>query len=527
MAHEPQTGAGIDRIQALWSRRKWLAILVFAVPFSLVAGLASSLPSVYQSKVTLLVERQQVPEQMVRPTVTAGVENRLQTISQELLSRSRLEPLILRFGLYTRLRATAPLEEAIERMRKDILLEPQYDTSQKGRATVNTIAFTITYWGIDATTVAQVANTLASSYIEENLKARERQATGTSEFLRVQVEDVKKRLDVLESRITEFKKRFIGELPEQMQANLSTLERLNTQLRLNSDRQTRALERRESLRKQLAELPGGVAGPKGAPDAGEVRLVRLKQELTELRTRFSERYPDVVRLKAEIAALELELTEAKPEAKDTASVLMDPNVRRLRENLAEVEGEIKTLKNEEGSTRTAIATYQRRVEETPRREGEFRELTRDLDSTREDYHSLLKRYSDAQLAEDLEQRQKGEQFRIIEPAVPSEKAATPVRLVAFLAGLVLCLGVSVATVMITDQVDTSFRSVDDLRAFTSVPILLSIPRIVTAGDLARRRRRFRLSAAVVVLVMVAFVWVGYHIANGNEVLAGLLAGRKF
>src|SRR5205807_9397437 len=177
-----------------------------------------------------------------------------------------------------------------------------------------TVAFTISYQGGESGTVALVTNTLASFYIEENLKARERQATGTAEFLKVQLGETKKRLDEQEQRVSAFKRRYMGELPQQMETNLTTLERLHAQLRLNADNQTRAAERRQALSSQLAEAeslvsPASLAagGPGASPETPEARLDRLKEELTRLRTRFSERYPDVVLLAAEVTAVAHEL----------------------------------------------------------------------------------------------------------------------------------------------------------------------------------------------------------------------------
>src|SRR5213594_3904587 len=244
MAGEMQKGAGMEQALAIWSRRQRLAILVFAVPFSSAVSLVTSLPAVYEATATVLVDRQQVPEAFVRPTVTSELETRLQTISQEILSRSRLEGLISRFGLYADLRKHESSEEILERMRRDIRLDIR-SADARGRQSV-TVAFALSYRGRDPQTVALVTNTLASFYIEENLKARERQATGTAEFLKAQITETKKRLDDQEQRVSEFRKRYLGELPQQMQANLATLEALNTQLRLNNDGQVRASERRDA-----------------------------------------------------------------------------------------------------------------------------------------------------------------------------------------------------------------------------------------------------------------------------------------
>src|SRR5256886_1397244 len=459
---EPQQkGVAVERLRAAWGRRKWLAVLVFAVPCVAALSVIFALPTFYRSTALVLVERQQVPEAFVPSTVTSELETRLHTISQEILSRSRLESLITRLGLYPGLRKQVSTEELVERMRKDVKLELKTTNPKEGRPNTTT-AFALSYRGSDPQTVALVANTLASFYIEENLKVRERQATGTAEFLKVQLEETKKRLDELERQVSEFKRRYLGELPQQMETNLTTLERFHIQLRRNSDTQTRAMERRAALASQQAEA--GAVG--GGPEEPQTRLVRLKQLMGELRAQFSEKYPDVVVLRAEIAALEQQLDEAKAEGKPAQPEPATPYARRLKEALSEIDAETRILKGEEKHLRAAIATYQARIDNVPRREQEFKEFSRDYESTRELYQSLLKRYGEAQIAESMEQRQKGEQFRILDPAVPArEPVARRVRLM--LMGLMLSLGLAAGAVVLAEQLDTSFHTVDELRRFTT------------------------------------------------------------
>jgi len=531
---EARKGAALDRIQAIWSRRKWLAILVFALPLAAATSVIYSLPNLYRSTATVLVDRQQVPESFVRTTVTSELETRLQTISQEILSRSRLEGLISRFGLYTDLRKESSNEEAIERMRRDIQLEVRSADAKAERR--STIAFALSYRGRDPQTVALVTNTLASFYIEENLKARERQASGTTEFLKAQINETKKRLDEQERRVSEFKKQYMGELPLQMQGNLATLEALNTQLRLNSDNQIRAMERRQALAAQLAEAESfpqalGVPGaPAPGPEPPALHLARLKQELTAARTRYTDTHPTVIRLKDEIAAVEGELAgtkleakaDARSEAAPAAATPASPYVLRLREALHAAESELKILKAEDQRLRGAIAAYQARVENTPKREQEFQDISRDYDSTREAHQSLVKRYEEAQVAESMEQRQKGEQFRILDSALPSTATTAPNRLRLLMMALALSAGLAAGAAMLAEMVDTSFHSADDLRAFTTVPVLVSIPRIATEADRRRRRVRFRLAAAGALLGVVLVAGASFFIAHGNEQMVRML-----
>ena len=522
---KPQKGVAVERLRAAWSRRKWLGVLVFALPFVTAISLIFSMPPLYRSTASVLVERQQVPEAFVRPTVTSDVETRLRSISQEILSRSRLDALITRFGLYPDLRKTRSNEEVIERMRSDIRLDFR---GADLRARSSTIAFAISYRGHDPDTVAQVTNTLASFYIEENLKDRERQATGTADFLKGQVAETRKKLDGLETRVSEFRKRYLGELPQQMQANLVTFENLNSQLRLNNDNQIRAAERRDSLTALIAEAassPQTFGAPAGAPSLNEsraARLARLRQELASARARFTEEHPTVVRLKAQLAATEGESADSPVDA--TAAASSSPYVLRLRETLRATESELKVLKTEEQRLRGAIAAYQARLENTPKREQEFQELSRDYESTKQLYDLLGKRYEEAQLAESMEQRQKGERFRMLDPAIASQIPAAPNRPRLFILSLVLSLGLGAGALVLAEMLDTSFHSVSELREFSIVPVLVSVPRIVTDADRQRQRRRFRLVAAGAMLGLVVLAGTSYVIGHGNEQLVQMLAG---
>ena len=534
MADEARVAPNLGSLLAIWSRRKWLAILSFAAVFSAGATVTAVLPQIYQSAATILVVGQQVPVDFVRTTITGSLDTRMQTISQEILSRSRLAELINKFGLYSNVKPQPSPEALVERMRRDI----EVKTTGIDRAG-GTVAFTIKYQGRDSETVARVTNTLASYYIDENMKVRERQVTGTAEFLRVQLNDVKARLEAQEHRVSDFKRRNLGELPSQLDANLATLERLNTRFRLNGEKQIRAREQRQELARLIESMatltatpvrpvtrtrPGAAAAPS---DADSARLARMKQELADLRTRFSDRYPDVLQLKGEIAALERQIAETKREAPPAVSTTVNneppapgPDLQtvQMEQALSQLNVELKTLKDEETELRGSMATYQARVDNTPRRDIEFQELSRDYDSTRELYRTLLKRYEEAQLSENLEQRQKGEQFRILEAAVPATIPSAPNRSRLFLMSLVFSLGLAAGLVILAEQLDSSFHTIDDLRADATVPVLVSIPRIVTDRRHPSASVAMRLATAATVCGLVLIVGTSYFVAMGNEQL---------
>jgi polysaccharide chain length determinant protein (PEP-CTERM system associated) len=517
---EEQSGRALESARGMLSRRRWLAGLVFAGALVTVLSVVMFLPDVYRSSATVLIDRQQIPDELVRSTVTSDLEIRLHTISQEILSRSRLEALIERFNLYRERRKDAPIEEVVERMRDDIQLQlvkgERGATPERG-----TVAFKISYIGNDAQKAALVANTLASFYIEENLKVRERQAAGTAEFLRVQLEDTKRNLEAQEQQVSRFKERHLGALPQQMEANLATLQQLNNQLRVNSESQLMISERRASLQKQLDELEG--AGAPGGPRHTAERLASLNAQLTELRTRYTEKYPDVVRLKKEIADLEAQARRSEQaEAGARRPLPPSPQVLELRSALSDLDGRARVLESEAATLQRSLGEYQQRVENVPRTEQEYQKLARDYETTKDLYRSLLTRQSQAEVAENMEQRQKGEQFRVIEPAVAASRPTAPDRPKLIGLGLLLALGLAVAAVIAAEQLDTSFHTVDDLRRHARAPVLVSIPQVVTAAALQEKRRRMGMAAAAATACLVLLVGGSYFLASADGPLAGVI-----
>lgn len=501
---ERGTASGVKRAIEIWSRRKWLAAAVCLGVLAVTLGAIAALPSIYRARAIVLVDREPVPEAFVRSTVSGEVETRLQTIGQEVMGRERLEALVKRFDLYPELRRRGLQEAAVEQMRRDIQIEPRVAEQAGGRTAM--VGFALSYRGRDPQTVADVTNALAALYVERNALLRERHAAGTASFLRAQLGDLKARLDEQE--------RSIGHAPAPMEMDLATLERLNMRLRLNGDQQLRALDRRDRLMKEQAEsrVPGGTE--KGAAETPAMKLARLKAELAELRTRFTEKYPDVVRLKDEVAALEERVGPA-PAVTSAASG---------RNPLAEVDAELRGLKDEERTLQSSIAAYEKRTEEGPRRQQEFQRQARDFTTTREFYQTLLKRYEDAQMAESMEQGQKSEQFRVLDAAVPPRDPLAPNRQRLIAIAVLLAIGLGAGAALVAERLDTSFHAIDDLRAFTRVPVLAGVPPLATPGDVARSRRRFGLAAVTLAVGLVVVGSASYMAARNDEQLTRTLSG---
>ena len=499
-------GTGLQMAAEIWSRRKWLAILAFAVSLVALASGVKALPARWRATATVLVDREQVPEALVKPSMTGEAEVRLQTLSQKILSRARLGDLIDRFSLYPGLRARIPREALAEKMRRDIELEMRGVQPGAWRSTM--VAFALSYSGGAPETVAEVTNALASFFIEENNRIGQRQASATSDLLKARLGEVKGQLEEQEQRLGEFRARHSGELPEQVGANLAVLDRLNSDLQRNRERQLHILYRRESA------VERGEGGD--GPEALAGRLAAKKRELSELRARYSEKYPDVIRLQAEIRALESRLEESAPASQEGEG-------GGASEARAEPSEEMRSLKAEEAKLRNQIAAYQGRIETAPRTEQEIQQLTRDYQTTKELYESLLKKDEEARLQGRMEQQQMGEQFRILDPAVPPRVPVGPPRSRLYLLALAVSLAFAAGVVAVAEQADTSFHSVDDLREFSRVPVLASIPQIVTRADRRRRLLRFALGAAAALLMLVMIGGGSWYFAHDNEGLASLLS----
>ncbi|HXH81393.1 MAG TPA: hypothetical protein VNN07_00525 [Candidatus Tectomicrobia bacterium] len=547
---EPPRGPSLAALLEIARRRRALALIPFVFVLAAAVSLALFLPSLWTARTLVLVTRPQVPESLVKPTVQAELEGRLLTLGHEILDAPRLGRIIEEHGLYPDLRGQAPLEEIVGRMRQDIRIEVVDDGER--RQEPRTVAFTVAYTAADPAVAAAVANTLSQLFIDENSRQRERQAVGTSEFLEAQIREMRERLAAQEKRITDYKERHLGELPEQREVNLRTLERLQAQLALAQENNRRANERRALLAQSLNDLDVAAAmaasagtGPTPSPaGTGAARLSVLRQELAALETTYSDRYPDVISLKEQIRLLEAQVKEEeqraaaaksasaapRPDAgggrltRDLRLAAQNPYVLSLIAQADQAAVEAKTTAEEIANLNRQIAVYQRRLENMPKREQELALITRDYETTRDTFRSLLAKRSEADIAADLEQRQKGEQFRIIEPARVPDRPIGPNRLRLLLVGLALALGAAVAAVVLAEQVDTSFRRADEARSAVALPVLSTIPRIVTDADRRRARRQQRMAVAAVAAGLLAVVGTTFAVAHDNQSLVSLLTG---
>jgi len=510
---EPPSG-GLDPEAALevWHRRKWLALLAAGAVLACVVSVALSLPDLYRASVKVIVDHQDVSDAYVRPSVTSELETRIQSIHQQITSRERLGHLIETLNLYPEMVGEVPPEVIVDRMRKDIQLELQ-GVETSGRH--STIAFTVSYSGRDPAVTADVANRLASYYVAANAESRVRQAARTAEFLAQQVNDIRNQLEQQERRTTEYVRRFNGELPQQLEVNMSALSRLTSRLQLNTEYQLRVAERRERLEKELADesLAAGVVSDLSIDEA---QLTKLKQELSAMRGKFSERYPDVVRLKNEIATLEAHIAATRSNTARRARA-SDPEAAA---RFAALDAELRNLEQEEATLRRQIAAYEARVAAVPAREREIEQIARGREAAAERYAALMKQYQDARVAASLEKGGEGSEFRILDSAVPPRFPAAPQRLLLILLGCAAAIGFALAAIVIAEKLDNTFHSPDELRQAVDAPILATIP-LVTSSVRTKVRQVVVAGAAIAGLAILAAG--SWYFAAGNEAITRLTA----
>ena len=502
----------LERLAEAARRRKWLAATVFALAAAAGVTVALSLPNVYRGTATVLVE-----QGATGPAAQGEQEARLQLISQEILSRARLESVISGYRLYPGLVQRSSAQAAVGQMRRDIRTE-----FKTGLGT--TISIIISYHSPDRLVVAKVANALASFYIEGERNIRERRTSGAVQVLKTQLDDLKRSLQEQEVELADFQVKHMGELPQQADVNLANLQRLDSELRTTSEERMRALDRRNELLRQLSDAAAAETTTGTGPGPAAVRLLKLKEELASLNKRYSDKYPDVIRLKEEVAALEKEVAQADAGAPAGATGGSSRLAARLRETLGDVEAEIKARKSDEAGLRAQIAEHIRRLENSPRQQRSYQEISRDYQTKRDLYDSLRKRYEQAQL-EDDQASQPASPFRILDPAVVPTVPDAPNRPVLALVALIAALAAAVGAAALAERLDSSFHAAEDVRSFTRVPVLASIPVIIDAADRRAARWRFCVGVLSLLLALGAVVFTSHRFARTKVGVVAML-GRS-
>jgi uncharacterized protein involved in exopolysaccharide biosynthesis len=513
-----------------------LAIIVISALVALI------LPPIYESKSTVLIEEQQIPPDFVKSTVTGFADQRIQSLNQQILSRTKLLEIIRQFDLYPKMREKYPQEEVIETMRNNIsieLISAEVANQKQRKQEGVTIAFTIAYRGKNPNTVLQVASTLASLYLQENLKIREQQAKTTTRFLEAELKGIQERIKTIGQKLTEFKTKHEGILPELQQFNLAQAERLEKEIDQFTVRIQAAEDRKIYLEGQLAtvkpdtplisatgervmdpqsrlkalevalcdlqsrysedhpdickvkremgELQKLSGSSGGSPSLKRQKLTQLKAELAQKQGRYSDQHPEVIKLKKGISELE-KIPESRSPSQPVAQP-ENPAYINLLSNIQAANNDIQALKRQKFELQEKLAMYRNRLEQAPKVEQEYLALTRDYENAHAKHQEIMNKILEARIAEGMEESQKAEKFTIIDPAILPENPVSPKRGLIFLAGFLLSMGAGLGMVALTENLDHSVKSADELAWLTGLPVLGSIARIMTPEDVARTKHR--------------------------------------
>jgi polysaccharide chain length determinant protein (PEP-CTERM system associated) len=512
-----------DEIPRAVLKRRWLILTPLAIGLAMAPVLAPLVPERYRSETLILVIPQRVPDNYVKATVTDSVEERLPAITEQILSRSRLERIIQDMDLYKAERATEVMEDVVAKMRVDVVVS--LAAAKKERAD----SFRVSYVSHDPEVARKVTERLASLYIEQNVNDRESQAQNTSQFLSAQLDDAKRRLIDQEKKLEEYRRKNSGQLPSQLAGNLQAIQNANVQLQGLSESTNRALERRLLIERQIADIQAIPLAPTQVVGQGPEQPVgTTAQQLEIVRARhaaFLQRYtpdhPEVITLERTIAELTARLegetplggaTQALEPILSPAEAAQRKKVLDLQAELAVVDHQLTTNRAEDQRLKHIIAEYQSKVDAVPSRESELVELTRDYSTLQAAYSSLLLKREDSMIAANLESRKIGEQFRILDPASRPEKPFNEWQRLAMTfsgAGVGLALGILIVAFL--EFRDSSFRREEEVHQALSLPVLAMIPVLRSENEVRAARRRALLwdvagSALVMACVAVVVLW---------------------
>jgi polysaccharide chain length determinant protein (PEP-CTERM system associated) len=478
-------------------RRFWL-ILAFAITFLGVGtGISFVIPPQFVSQTLVLIEQQKVPTDYVTPVVTEDLGERLASMKEQILSRSRIQPIVERFNLYGGPKTT--MDDRIATTQRAIGVKA-IPSSQSSHGMPG---FFITFKAQDARTAQQVCDEITSLFVSENLSAREQSAEGTTEFLKQQLDDSKRNLDEQDAKFAAFQQKYFGSLPEQESSNANTLQALTTQL----DASTQSLGRMQQnetfiqtlIAQQTRDLQHNdpVAGISVDERRNELKALLAKKQ--ELETLYTPDHPDVVAISRQISDLKAEIARASAETAQTPSPTTagradPPQLVQLKAQLSAIQQAMAAAKQAQAGIEQKIRTYESRIESSPKVEEEYKEITRDHDTALKFYNSLLTKMNESSMATALEHRQQGEQFRVMDAANLPDSPAFPNRFVFAGGGLAAGLLFGLVISALLEYRDTSLRTESDIWAFTKLPTLAMLSHIdglpKPASDQKRRWKLF-------------------------------------
>ena len=501
----PKDGVNLQYLKAALLRRFWYVVLPFFAVFTITVGHCIKAPRLYKSSALILVQPQEVPHDFVKPTVTSSAQTRINIVTEQVMSRPVLEEIIKQHNLYPEIRAAKTMYDAVEVMRTYISVEAKR-TEESRR--VEPVSFEISYEGKVPAKVRDVTAAIANLFIEENLKVRERQALGTSNFLARELERTRSDLRQKEELVRQFKEKYAGLLPEQMENNYRILSQLQQHLNAINEGLQKSKDRKVLLQSQVSDLETLGASAQDHP----ATLEELRRQLKSLRLRYSDKHPDVIRLSVRIANLKKQQTvipdpDSEEQGVSAQSIetheLMHVGRTDLYTQLESIDMEIEKLRKDKEKTSNQIRKYRNRIEVGPKIENMFVDLRRDYNQANETYQSLLQKKLQAELAENLERTQKGEQLMILNPANLPEKPFKPDVSKILSMGFMLALACGSGLAFLREYLDPAFWSSKELESIIELPVLVSIPVVNTKKE--RRWNILKRAAAAGALVSMASV----------------------
>ncbi|MET0107539.1 MAG: lipopolysaccharide biosynthesis protein [Candidatus Thiodiazotropha sp.] len=499
---------GIGDYLAILKRRKMQLIVPVAIIMLFSIGLALGLPSIYRAEATILIEQQEIPSELVRSTVTSYAGERIQVISQRVMTTENLGKIIDDYGLYADTREDTSITLLAEALQEDIELEmisADVVDPRSGRPTTATIAFTLAYSNKVPRIAQKVTNELVSLYLGENLRQRTQSALETSSFLSAEAGRLNQEITVLEASLADFKEKNVNNLPELQQLNIQLMERNEREL-IETIQQIRNLEERKIyLQSELTQISPitDIYNSSGNRVMGtEDRLRALQTEYLALATRYTDNHPTLIKMKGEIEVLERELdTGHRSEKNITHSD--NPAYVQLETQLQAANSELASLKGMRDEIKGKIKDFEDRLMQSPQVEREYRNLTRDYENALDKYQEVKAKQLEAQLAESLERERKGERFSLIEPPQLPEKPDKPNRIAILFLGFVFSFAGGFGNIFVREHMDQAVYGSKNVMAITKAPPLAVIPYIECGED----RRQRNTSAAMTVSSLLAAIGV--------------------
>ena len=462
-------------------RRKWLIILCTVLGLVIGVALAWFKKDSYRSNTVILVEQQKIHQSYIPDVVGGSAAERVSTITQQVLSRTNLQNVIDEFHLYPDVIKSQGYQPVLENLTKIITVKTKGNRGQLE-------SLTISYAHEDPMIAMKVTSKLASQYINENIKLRGEFIEGATKFLEQELTAAKTALDEKEKVLSEYKLQFMGELPNQLDTNLRTLDRLQLEKIRIQDSLNGLHTRAELLQKEIRDYRDSGAlqqGPTKGPirDPSVMQLSQLKNDLKKLSGEFTDAYPDVVSLKLQIQKLETELAQRAGLTNESDGITdiatFDPYLVGLNTDLKQVKSEIAQLNTQLKRTAVSMADFEGRIERTPEREQELLKLDRDYGNMQDNYQHLLQKRINARISENLDKRQKSERFRILDPAnLPTIPEGIPRALIPF-GGLGAGVGFGFGLAFLLDFLSPTFRRSDDVEISLGFPLLATIPSFKT------------------------------------------------